>query len=721
MSDLWTQFGTYTVASGQNIFVSSGFSEIGRGIATYIRDSDTTVRPDNEIRRADSNGVYFKLASSPVTPQMFGAIGDGVTDDKAAIIMAATSSVAIGVPLYIDAKYAFKSLIQMPAGIVIRGDWLDEACLLYNSATPGDGLEFIGAADIDGLVVDGGLTSTTDRKSRIMNTLVGFHGPMNSTDPDAYGSGVRIGRLRIKNSRTIAFLAVNLENLSIELLDLESINNTASIWTGLRSAQIGCIRVRDAGSLMGAAGVYNARSGQGVLIDAENTQLASWYPAGLISTENVYIRSTKNMQIGCVEIYQTTDTAFYINNDRSTGVSQIQIDAISIDTAAKDGFKVRSSGEPVVDVQVGSVLVRNVAQVGLGFESCQDITVKSAAVIMAGANSLFGFRGLPEDTKPINTQWTGTDYIRSIQATPYGLNIINCDRVYIAHIDISNVTASPISGYPAGYGLNMIGNCNVSVSGNIYNCQNYSMHDTANQICNIDLNIVSGPNSLLSSSPPQSYYYSVNDQGSYVDSATYSYGAIAISGAQTYRSLIASNKGNNPPSSPAAWTPINGDGDRNKIRLHGAYGSGGVSPFLARFNGTPNGLNVEAHCRPSDFARNLAGALGVTIYVPNLTQPAAPSPINSLMNASIKPVSVLDASIAMATGSSGNATLVIAHGLTAQPPSVDVALIPGTAGFTLNSLSATADATNVTINIAGTPNKTVQVRVRAEAVFPNGA
>jgi len=74
----------------------------------------------------NTNGIVVAVA----TPQQFGAVGDGVTDDSAAFQSALSTAnnsggVGGGVVYVPSGVYAFSNSITIPPGVTLQGDWTD--------------------------------------------------------------------------------------------------------------------------------------------------------------------------------------------------------------------------------------------------------------------------------------------------------------------------------------------------------------------------------------------------------------------------------------------------------------------------------------------------------------------------------------------------------------------------------------------------------------------
>ncbi|MDH7640458.1 hypothetical protein [Sphingomonas oryzagri] len=309
----------------------------------------------------------------------------GETDDLGRFQRCAAYCVVANAAMYIDRDYFIGSTWTPPAGLMLRGPLSQNARIVYTGAA--DGISIAGAIDMDGIIVDGGIANfAAYDRSQAPNrfTLLGIHGDMLVTP--GYLAGIRIGRVQVQNSKTLGFCMANVTDPQIGELSIVNCAAHGSLWTGVRRLRIGRFSAVNIGTTSG----ITAHFGQAMLITCQGAPEAAWY--GINGA-----MPTSDLQIGQVQIRDTTDTAFYINDDRSKGCTGIQIGSVDIDTAGKDGFKIRSSGLPVTDVQVGSVRVNNVAQVGFGLESCQRVSVGSLQVNLCGQDTIGDRpRGLPE-------------------------------------------------------------------------------------------------------------------------------------------------------------------------------------------------------------------------------------------------------------------------------------------------------------------------------------
>ena len=102
-----------------------------RGGARYrVSDADETARYPQAAWFSSANGRYFLLDESPASPLMLGALGDGETDDAAAVQAARDFCARSGAPMLIDAYFAHKGTLELNDPVSIRGVGR-ERCGLY--------------------------------------------------------------------------------------------------------------------------------------------------------------------------------------------------------------------------------------------------------------------------------------------------------------------------------------------------------------------------------------------------------------------------------------------------------------------------------------------------------------------------------------------------------------------------------------------------------------
>jgi hypothetical protein len=73
---LFTALGATTIPADINLIQTSGYNTIGVGAARYVATTATGLTP-SPITAETANGRWFTLCEDEVSPEMFGAIGDG--------------------------------------------------------------------------------------------------------------------------------------------------------------------------------------------------------------------------------------------------------------------------------------------------------------------------------------------------------------------------------------------------------------------------------------------------------------------------------------------------------------------------------------------------------------------------------------------------------------------------------------------------------------------
>jgi hypothetical protein len=98
----------------------------GGGGLFFQDPTDSTTADDGALTIAPTvgSGRFKRIYSGPLDVRWFGAVGDGVTDDTAAIQAALTTCAAAGggVVMFPSATYWIASVLLKPAGVTMRGD-----------------------------------------------------------------------------------------------------------------------------------------------------------------------------------------------------------------------------------------------------------------------------------------------------------------------------------------------------------------------------------------------------------------------------------------------------------------------------------------------------------------------------------------------------------------------------------------------------------------------
>ncbi|HVG46197.1 MAG TPA: hypothetical protein VM890_15750 [Longimicrobium sp.] len=85
---LFSQLSSPSIPSATTLVRTSGYSSPAKGQAQYVYDStlvSSYVTANPRTAFTDASGRVFTLADNERTPYMFGAVGDGATDDSAAL------------------------------------------------------------------------------------------------------------------------------------------------------------------------------------------------------------------------------------------------------------------------------------------------------------------------------------------------------------------------------------------------------------------------------------------------------------------------------------------------------------------------------------------------------------------------------------------------------------------------------------------------------------
>lgn len=118
---LFSRLDQLTVPNGTEVIQTSGYAKRGLGVARYV---EVAAGPETAWRRQTQNGRWFELLPDGVNVafQQFGAVGDGETDDREAILRAIAFCLEKGggvIGSTSGAKHAFSGRIRVPWGVVI--------------------------------------------------------------------------------------------------------------------------------------------------------------------------------------------------------------------------------------------------------------------------------------------------------------------------------------------------------------------------------------------------------------------------------------------------------------------------------------------------------------------------------------------------------------------------------------------------------------------------
>lgn len=155
-----------TIPAGANLVQTSGYSVNGTGFAQYVYDPTVNAAFVAAYPRASfvtANGLGYRLAALQVTPEQFGAVGDGVSNDQPAIQAALDYCAKAGITRIVFTQPAY-AIWATPRTSPLSAEF---------------------ARDGHPLVV----TSTMAMVSALQNTDLVFYG-LNGSDPETTGFSV---------------------------------------------------------------------------------------------------------------------------------------------------------------------------------------------------------------------------------------------------------------------------------------------------------------------------------------------------------------------------------------------------------------------------------------------------------------------------------------------------------------------------------------------------
>jgi hypothetical protein len=359
-----------------------------------------------------------------------------------ALNSAATETVRHGNALVIDRPVVLAVKWTPPSGLILRGDGTMNSRLIWKGE--GDAIEVTAPIDIDGITIDGGIdVASTDRTRGAFNCLVGIHGKFGSGA--SYLPGVRIGTLRVCRTQSVGLTLAHLMNFRADNLELEDVFCTGLLVSGLTESHIGSIRARNVGDLLQTG----SRRGSAVAILTETKRVTTWY-------DGTSMMRLNNLTIDHIDVAKTTDTAVYMHDDRKTGVENVSIGTVNIDTAGKDGFKIRSGPKAIT---VEQVVAKRIAGVGVVLEG-EDLTINNINVSDCGIDSLGLMMGQPRAFSG------GKAAGESIQINPVGVLISNCEGVTLPAVRVTNISSNPVTG-SQGHGLSVANSHNLKITGSV--------------------------------------------------------------------------------------------------------------------------------------------------------------------------------------------------------------------------------------------------------------
>ena len=146
LSAIRTDTGTSTI---KEVLVLGYNNPLDGGGGIFYWDSTSATTPDNYlvIQIGSTTGRWKRMYSGALNVRWFGAVGDGIVDDTAAIAaaIAVINTATVKQPLFFPAgKYLIKSQITLRADLSIVGEGIDKTFFVYNSTYSVTGAMFLG-------------------------------------------------------------------------------------------------------------------------------------------------------------------------------------------------------------------------------------------------------------------------------------------------------------------------------------------------------------------------------------------------------------------------------------------------------------------------------------------------------------------------------------------------------------------------------------------------
>jgi hypothetical protein len=145
---LYSEMYTINVPVGTDVVETSGHSRLGTGAARYVATEELVPGAD---RFLTANRRWFKLSEETIRPEHFGALGNGVTDDAAALQAAIDYCVSlpgvrcarldlsravysIGKPLVVENAYQFRMVGAGSSSLILALPRLDGPILVVRDS-----------------------------------------------------------------------------------------------------------------------------------------------------------------------------------------------------------------------------------------------------------------------------------------------------------------------------------------------------------------------------------------------------------------------------------------------------------------------------------------------------------------------------------------------------------------------------------------------------------
>lgn len=123
---LFSTAGKVTIPAGNDLVQTDGYTRVGQGQALYAYDPKLDARQVAANPRTSffsANGRGFRIAEAAIDVQQVGAVGDGVSDDTAAVQAALDAAEAAGggAVIFPKGEYKITSTLNLPAKVNIEG------------------------------------------------------------------------------------------------------------------------------------------------------------------------------------------------------------------------------------------------------------------------------------------------------------------------------------------------------------------------------------------------------------------------------------------------------------------------------------------------------------------------------------------------------------------------------------------------------------------------
>ena len=457
---LATDISGVSIPTTVTVFKTIGYSVKGSGAGFYVYvDTSASTNPGELVTL---NGRRFRLADSTISVEMFGAVGDGSTDDTSAINSALSFASTYSRKVVFTKKTYKIGALVVPNSSLIRTF----------------GCTFTSIGTLTGTSVEFSIGTNCDIDSIVLNTP----GTETNTNFMSIGSGSIIDLIKVTSTAQRAASGITTTGQDVTIGRLESVNIDRPLHvdnTGGASAstnfRIGHIKAR---SYIRAFRVtYSDYGWVGSMDCATRSPTAD----GSNGQNGVLLMGAKGWVFGHLRLDDAPEHAFRIGGSTEGGSNEdIEILSLSAKRSGGCTFKSNSnvSGEKVYRVKIGSVYGVDVgenptagnsellrlshcrdfeigeaysslesatysAYTGLIMQDCQNIRIGS----LGGVNfrkAIVSFDAIDNDADPSDVSGL---YIDKLTATCAGgtaisvsMDTFNVGEIFIRGMDVSGFT-----------------------------------------------------------------------------------------------------------------------------------------------------------------------------------------------------------------------------------------------------------------------------------------